>query len=378
MPVWWGTFAYMMIVSAIGMYMYKSKQATAALVPVEGEKTEQYKSIGLAMALLSFALLVFFAGNRSGIHDTPEYQYMYELFYTDDLNQITDIINGNNKTKGPLFFIYLILFKHFTHGTFNDWLMSIAIFQAVSLAVFFYKYSVNYVYSVYLFYTMSIFLWMVNGMRQFIAITIILFAVDWLIQKKTVPFMIVVLIAYNFHSSAILWVPVYFMIHFKPWSAKFLICAALLTFAIIFVSNSSLLNNTDYDYIATSNRSGINPFRLAVSMVIPVIAYTRKDIIEEKNDPLVNLLINISVISVGCYVVGMFTNGVAARIAAYFDIFSLILLPWLLKKAFDESMGRTIAIVSFIGYFVFFWYTMYGAKNGMYVSQNLGLYYWTV
>ena len=110
MPVWWGTFAYMMIVSAIGMYMYKSKQANAALVPVEGEKTEQYKSIGLAMALLSFALLVFFVGNRSGIHDTPEYQYMYELFYTDDLNQITNIINGTNKTKGPLFFIYLILF----------------------------------------------------------------------------------------------------------------------------------------------------------------------------------------------------------------------------------------------------------------------------
>ena len=128
--------------------------------------------------------------------------------------------------------------------------------------------------------------------------------------------------------------------------------------------------------MSTSNRSGINPFRLAVSMVIPVIAYTRKDIIEEKNDPLVNILINISIISVGCYVVGMFTNGVAARIAAYYDIFSLVLLPWLLKKAFDESLGRTIAIVSFIGYFVFFWYTMYGAKNGVYASDVLGLSYW--
>ena len=378
MPVWWGTFAYAMIVSVIGMYMYKSKQEKAALVPVEGEKTKHYKSIGLFFALATFALLVFFVGNRSNIHDTHEYQYMYELFYTDELSQITDIINGTHSVKGPFFVIYLIAFKHFTHGTFNDWLLSIALFQAVSIAVFLYKYSVNYVYSVYLFYTMSIFLWMVNGMRQFIAITIILFAVDWLIQKKTVPFMIVVLIAYNFHSSAILWVPVYFMIHFKPWSAKFLICAALLTFAIIFVSNSSLLDNTDYDYMSTSNRSGINPFRLAVSMVIPVIAYTRKDIIEEKNDPLVNILINISIISVGCYVVGMFTNGVAARIAAFFDIFSLLLLPWLLKKAFDESMGRTIAIVSFIGYFVFFWYNMYIANNGVYVSNVLGLNYWHV
>ena len=376
MPVWWGTFAYAMIVSVIGMYMYKSKQANAALVPVEGEKTEQYKSIGLVMALLTFALLVFFVGNRSTIHDTQQYQYMYNLYYSDDLNQIVDILNGTRKEKGPLFFVYLVLFKHFTHGTYNDWFMSIAVFQAVSLAVFFYKYSVNYTYSIYLFFTMGIFIWMVNGMRQFIAITIILFAVDWLIQKRLIPFMIVVLIAYNFHSSAILWVPVYFIVQYKPWSMKFIVCAVLLTAAIVFVSNSSLLDNTDYDYIVTSNRTGINPFRLVVSMVIPVIAYTRKDIIEEKNDPFVNILINISVISVGCCIVGMFTNGVAARIAAFFDVFSLLLLPWLLKKAFDESMGRTIAIISFVGYFVFFLVTMYGAHNGIYESQLLRLYYW--
>lgn len=376
MPVWWGCFAYSMFVSIIGMFMYKSKKQNASLVPIEGEKTENYRSIGLFFAFASFALLVFFVGNRSSMHDTLEYQYMYDIFYTDDLNQISDIITGKINVKGPLFVIYMVLFKHFVHGTCNDWLMSIAIFQAISLALFFYKYSVNYAYSIYLFFTTSVFLWMVNGMRQFIAITVVLFAVNWLIKRKTIPFFLIVLVAYFFHSSAILWIPVYFIIHFKPWSTKFLVCSAILVVAILFVSSSSLISNTEYDYLLTDQRTGINPFRVAVSLVPPVIAYIRRKEIEKRANPLINLLINLSVISVGCYVVGMLINGVAARIVAYFDIFSLLLLPWVLKNAFDESMGKSITIASFIGYFMYFWYNMYIARNGMYVSDNLGLNIW--
>lgn len=377
MPVWWGVFAYSMVVSIIGMIMYKNRKASATLLPVENDNTNQYKSIGLFMALASFALLVFFVGNRSAIHDTQEYQHMYNVFYTDELSQITDILNGTIDTKGPLFFILLILFKHFTHGTCNDWFMLIAIFQAVSLVLFFYKFSVNYAYSIFLFFSFGYFLWMVNGMRQFIAVCLVLLAVDWMIKKKTIPFLLVVLVAFFIHSSAILWVPVYFIIHFKAWSMRFIVCAALLVFLILFVSNSSLLEGTEYNYLLTDQRTGINPLRLVVSLVPPVIAFIRRDEIEKITNPLVNLLINLSIISVGCYIVGMFTNGVATRIVAYFDIFSLIFLPWLLMKAFDESMGKTITLASFIGYFIFFWYNMYVAGNGIYVSDVLGISFWS-
>ena len=376
MPVWWGTIAYSLIVSFIGMYMYKSKKASATLVPVEGEKTENYKSIGLFFALATFALLVFFVGNRSVIHDTQEYQYMYNIFYTDDLNQITDIISGKSETKGPLFVIYLILFKHFTHGTCNDWFFSLAIIQCVSVAVFLYRYSINYTYSVFLFYMTGGAIWLVNGIRQFLAVTIVLFFSEWLFNKKTIPFFVVVLVAFFIHSASILWIPVYFIIAFKPWSSRFIVSVFILSVGILLFSRSSFLSETDFSYLRNDVFNGINPLRIAVFSVPAIIAFIRRKEIEKKENRFINFLVNLSVICAACYIVGGFSNGVVARLAIYFSPFTIVLLTWMLKNSFDESVGKTITLVSIVGFVLYFMYEMYAAHNGMYVSDILGVSYW--
>jgi len=377
MPVWWGTFAYMMIVSLIGMYMYKSKMQNTELVSVEGEKIEQYKSIGLFMALMTFALLVFFVGNRNSIHDTLEYQHIYNTAYNEDLSQITDILNGTKaNVKGPLFYIYLVLFKHFTHGTYNDWFFSLAIIQAVSIAVFLYKYSVNYAYSVFLFYMTSGFIWMVNGIRQFLAVAFVLYFADWLFKRKTIPFIIVIVIAYFIHSASLLWIPAFFIARFKPWSIKFIVSLIVFSIGMILFSRSSMLYETDFSYLTKDPNLGINPLRFAVFSVPSIIAFIRKSEIEKKSNNTIDMIINLSIICAACYFVGMFTNGVVARIAAYFNPFIYLSLPWLLKNAFDENTGKTVTIISVLGFMGYFCYEMYGAQNGKYVSEILGLYYW--
>ena len=376
MPVWWGSFAYAMIVSIIGMFMYKRKTASATIEPVDENKTEQYKSIGLFFALASFALLVFFVGNRSVIHDTQEYQYMYDIYYNDDLSQITDIISGKIKAKGSLFAIYMVLFKHFTHGTYTDWFFSIAIFQVISLAIFFYRYSVNYTYSIFLFFASCGFLWLVNGMRQYLAVTLVLFFSNYIFKRKFIPFLLVVLIAFFIHSASIVWLPIYFIVVFKPWSYRFNISVVIFIVAVILLSKSSLLNDTDYSYMSSSVFSGINPFRLVISSIPLVLAFYKRDEIAKRSDNVMNIVLNISVVSTGCYIIGMFTNGVVTRLVAYFDIFQFVLLPWLLFKIFDEKLGKSITYFSIIGYLAYFFYNMYSARNGVYISDVLGLNFW--
>ena len=137
MPVWWGIFAYMIVMSAIGMGFYKNKiNQTANLGPNDiGEINN--KSIGLFFALASFVLLIFFVGQRSYMFDTTDYQYAYEHYYTTDLNQIYDIWNGTKNVKGNLYVTILILFKHFSGGAdYNAWFTFIAIFDCVSIALF--------------------------------------------------------------------------------------------------------------------------------------------------------------------------------------------------------------------------------------------------
>lgn len=377
MPVWWGIFAYMMIVSIFGMAMYKNKVQNATVGPVDDSSSVvNYKSIGLFFALATFALLVYFAGQRSYIFDSTDYQYSYDNYFTGELSEITDIINGTRTEKGPLFKILLIIFKHFTHGTYNDWFTFVALIQCVSIAVFLYKYSINFTYSVYFFFTTSTFLWLVNGIRQFLAVAVILFFVDWLKERKTIPFIIVIIVAYFIHSSALFWIPVYFIINFEPWSRKFILFSVILTIALFLYSRSSMVEDSDYAYLSTQeNQVGVNPVRVIVMAVPAVIAFFQRKNIKEINDPFVNVWINLSVITAECYIVGMFTSGVMGRMPGYFQMFNLLLLPWLLKKAFDESMGKSILLASLIGYFAYFWYDMIITGNGVYQSINLNLYY---
>lgn len=378
MPAWWGVFAYMLIVSIFGMAMYKNKVQNATVGPVDDSSSVvNYKSIGLFFALATFALLVYFAGQRSGIFDTGDYQYSYDHYFTEDLGQITDIITGARSEKGPLFKILLILFKHFTHGTYNDWFTFVALIQCVSIALFLYKYSINFTYSVYFFFTTSTFLWLVNGIRQFLAVAVILFFVDWVKERKTVPFIIVIVIAYFIHSSALLWIPVYFIINFEPWSKKFIILSAIITIALYIYTRTSALEDSEYSYLNNVEyRNGVNPIRVLVMAMPSLMAFIRRKEINVDDKPFIKFWINLSVLTTECYLVSMFTSGVMGRMPIYFQMFNLLLLPWLLKNGFDESMGKSILIASLIGYFAYFWYDMYIAGNGQYVSNSLGYSYW--
>lgn len=377
MPVWWGIFAYMIIVSVFGMAMYKNKVQNATLGPVDDSSVVNYKSIGLFFALATFIVLAYFAGQRSGIFDTGDYQYSYDHYFTEDLGQITDIITGARSEKGPLFKILLILFKHFTHGTYNDWFTFVALIQCVSIALFLYKYSINFTYSVYFFFTTSTFLWLVNGIRQFLAVAVILFFVDWVKERKTVPFIIVIVIAYFIHSSALLWIPVYFIINFEPWSKKFIILSAIITIALYIYTRTSALEDSEYSYLNNVEyRNGVNPIRVLVMAMPSLMAFIRRKEINVDDKPFIKFWINLSVLTTECYLVSMFTSGVMGRMPIYFQMFNLLLLPWLLKNGFDESMGKSILIASLIGYFAYFWYDMYIAGNGQYVSNSLGYSYW--
>ena len=162
----------------------------------------------------------------------------------------------------------------------------------------------------------------------------------------------------------------------EPWSKKFLLLSVVFTIAILFISTSSLLDDTDYYYLNTQAYSnGVNPIRVLVMSVPAIIAFIQRRFIKEKASPFMNLCINLSVITSECYIVGMFTSGIVGRIPIYFQMFTYLLLPWLLRNAFSEDMSKTITTACVVGFILYFCYDMYVAGNGIYISTNLGLNY---
>lgn len=375
MPVWWGVFAYMIIVSAFGMLIYRSNAKETTIGEVESsEQLSNRKSIGIVFAFLTFVLLIYFVGQRSHISDTEIYQGIYNKL-NPDLNQIWSTLIGND--KGRLYTVLQIIFKHFTHGSYTDWFTFVAIWQSIPVVLLLYKYSTNYTFSIFLFIASSTTVWMTNGIRQYMAVTLIMYFADDILNRKTFRFIIVVLIASLIHSSAIFWIPVYFVVNYKPWSKKFVITAFIVIAALFIVSTTSLVEETEFGYLLGDEfKEGVNPLRVLVMSVPTIIAFWKRKLIKDKTNPFINICINLSVITTGCYIVGMFTSGIVGRLPIYFQIFNYVLLPWLLKEAYDENTSRTITFIAIILFFAYFYYEMVISGAGVYVSDTLNISYW--
>lgn len=371
MLVWWSVIAFALIISTVGMSMYKSNTQTNVST-VNSSNIEEYKSIGLFFAIFSFALLILFVGQRSWIFDTATYQYMYERT-PSDLSYIGDLISGKTNEKGVGFFVLTTIFKHFTNGAYNEWFTFVALIQCICIAVFLYKNSIDYRFSLYIFFTTSCFFWMINGMRQFLSVTIMLFFFDFIKKRKLIPFLIVIYICYTIHSSALFWIPVYFIIGLKPWSKKFVILSVIMSVALAIISTSSMLNDSEYSYVAT-NETDVNIFRVIVMSVPAILAFIKRKEIEKKASKNINMLINISVICSECFIVGMFTSAFVARLAVYFQIINYALLPWILKYGYNEKDSRMIRDLCIVLFMAYFCYDVYIAGNGIYQSQNLHIY----
>jgi hypothetical protein len=53
-----------------------------------------------------------------------------------------------------------------------------------------------------------------------------------------------------------------------------------------------------------------------------------------------------------------------------------LLLPWLLKNAFNEQDKKILTYACVVGFFAYFCFDMYIAGNGIYQSHNLGISYY--
>lgn len=142
--------------------------------------------------------LIMFRSINVG-NDTDIYTYLYES------------INNNTSLSAFLdtsrFEIGYILLNRVIGFVFNDKQFLFIVtggFTAFAFGRFFYHYSLCPWMSVYMFLTLQFFDLSLSGVRQIVAISILTFAFDKLVNRKTIPFFIIVLLASLIHWSSIL------------------------------------------------------------------------------------------------------------------------------------------------------------------------------
>ena len=332
----------------IGIAALLSKSATKKKVTVLGQEEERYSflfAVIVFFPIFWFVTTVFMRGDM----------YAYQGGYNSDTMSVSEVFqNWNSIDKGPGYSLLVAFSKSIGIADFNKFRVLMALLQSLPLVLIYRRYSDDYVFSIFLFIANMIYDgWMMNGMRQFLAACIIFAAFPFMIKKKRVIFaLLVVLLAMTVHNSAILMIPVILLVQFKPWGKLSIIL--MIGFAIalyIYIYNSNWMSEE-----TLQQATGSNPLRIVVSAIPVGIAFVGRKQIAAANNHIVNICINMSMVTVVMYAVASLTSGImAGRLPGYTLIFNFILFPYLLNKVFNETISKNLRLgitLFYVAYFI--------------------------
>lgn len=333
----------------------------------------------LFMAVVTFAVIVFFAGARSYVADTTAYIQMfndYPLF-----QNAYDVIFAEG-IREPGFRLFSILIKTYISDNYTVWLSIIAVISGICVMIPLYKYSCNFGVSAFLFMASCQFSWMFNGMRQFLVAAIIFSCTGLILKNKTLLYIIIVCVLSTVHQSVLLLIPMYFIVKDEPWNNRTMLFIGCIVLAILFASKfTNLLTDVveQTDYAGSVNEfkdtdDGTNIIRIVVESIPVILAFLYREKIKDKLTPIIKLSINMSLVASGLYVISKIARSgiLLGRLPIYFSMYNLILLPWLLKNIFEKRDKDLVYYIMIICYFGFFYYQMVISWGGMgYKSQVL-------
>lgn len=335
------------------------------------------KRTNYTYAILMFSVIIIFTGLRSSVGDTVNYINSFKRLDIEGMS----LLSVFGESDGyQLFHAYGYVVKKYVSEDPTVYLFGIALISGTCAMIGFRRCSSDYCFSLILFMLAGKFTWMMNGIKQFAAVALVFMALKYITEdKKTYKFFIYIFIAYLIHPTAIIMLPAYFIVKSKPWSLKVLLTVALSLLAVTFVSDfTSLLEFLtedtvfETDFAVFADDDGANIMRFFVSLVPPVLALLKRKEVEAKATPMINVMINMSVISACTYLIATFSSGILiGRLPIYFELTGYALIPWLLDNVYGERDGKLLRVLCIAFYCIFFYFQVWGLE---YTSSVLGLY----
>ena len=317
---------------------------------------------GITAAFLVFFPIFWIACMGTPRSDTWLYISIFEGFPTDFgtlLSRLKSVESGQG------FQIFQFLIKKVFGNNVTAFRVAMALVHSIPLVLIFRKYSESYLMTMFLFVSGSYHVgWLMNGLRQFMAVAIIFAATPFLQEKKYGRLIAVILLASTFHISALLMLPVVFIVQGKAWNRKTLFYIVVALIAMYMFNNYTgamgyMLQGTEYegavDNWQAMGDDGTSPIRVFVNAIPMMLAFLGRNHILQENDSILNICVNMSVITTGLYLISMVTSGVMiGRLPVYTSMYNLVLLPNLIPKMFTERSTRMVKLIMIGCYLLYY------------------------
>lgn len=319
-------------------------------------------------AILMVMPYIIWAGFRHDYFgDTALYRRTY-LSIDPNLSELfAPFLKGE---KDPGFGSFMIIARSIFGDSDELFFLVIGAFQLICIAMVFRRYATDYWASLFLFVVSTDYLsWMHNGIRQFIAVAIIFAGFRYIVEKQYIKMILLILLASLFHGSALLMIPIIFIVQGRAWNRKTMLMMAITAVMIFFVDRftpilNNILQDTQYDDMMTNEiwttDDGTNIIRVAVYSVPALLALFGLKYIRAANDPVMNICVNCSIVTMALYLLASVTSGIyIGRLPIYTTLQGYIVLPWMIDRIFEQKSASFIRHVMYGAYLVFFYYQMH-------------------
>jgi transmembrane protein EpsG len=343
--------------SWIARYFSTPAMATSLNSPIE-VKPNRY------LTMLAMITLVLVSGLRTNIGDTFFYRHAFEV------QDFTWEFVLSEKDIG--FGLLQMLLKNLSEDP-QILILVTALITNLLIVMVIYKYSRLIELSLFVYITSGLFLVSMNGIRQFLAAAIIFAATKYVMDGSWIKFIVMVLLASTFHQSALILIPIYFLVRRKAWTKS---TFTLLVLAMIVVVGYnqfssilfSALENTQYGHYSEFSEGGASILRVVVYAAPLFIAYLGREKLRNifpNSDYIVNLCI-LNLI----FMIIASQNWIFARFTIYFGLYNLILITWIVKLV-KERDQKFLYYGIFIFYLAYFYYEHVISLNILYKSHYL-------
>ncbi len=224
-------------------------------------------------------------------------------------------------------------------------LIATSLIYIVSIFYFVDRNSDDVPLSLVAYITLGLMMFHLQGMRQSIAMSICLFAYEQAKKRHIVKFILLVLLATMFHQTAIVFIPIYFLVQMKYSTKNLLWMAAGSAVVVFFADNIINIANDVFDrgYYTSVDSGGFVATAIYIILLIVSLFYYHHQ--QQKDEP--PSLLYVLILGTLCYIMRYIGTLAAERISFYFAFSQIALLPNAIKIMVgkDKLLMKLIIIV---------------------------------
>ena len=292
------------------------------------------------------ALMIGLRHPLNGSVDTYRYFQNWILMRGVNYDNLVSALNTIDLEKGYLILVWLLT-RIFYHP---QWLLVLTgIFFSITICCFV-KYSCNSSpLALMAFNALGSFAFMVQGLRQSIAMCLCLWALECLKRNSWLKFIILILLASTFHASALVYFVVFILSKLKIDLKSIVVFSlAVITAIIMLPWLFELVNswiNDDYALGNGAESGGV----VAILIYFVIIVFGL--LFGNKNEKYFPLYIYMTMVAMVCMIMRNSVSTIAERIAQYFAFGQMAVLAHSIKRFSDTTtkifMGMIIAFLLF-------------------------------